>query len=491
MTRKISLISIIIPGYNEEKNIASVVQDVLKLKKQYAIEIIVIDDGSKDKTAEIAKKTGADSVISYKKNKGKGGAFRVGIDHAKGQYIIQIDADHQFQPNEIPQFIKALQEDYDIVCGTRFNKGTVEEGSVSIVNLFGNWLVSFVTTFFSGIHVTDIMAGFKGFTKEAANKLDLKTAHFGYEAEIIVKAGKLGLKVKEIPITYKKRIFGQSSLNAIRDGIKVTFTIAKMYLTFPGPAVGYGIVGKRILRVLIPIWLVITIPAILSISSHTHSLYLLIPYYIVCLIVFVSTRLTTNSRLASMISCAFFALTPFYFNSVFGSFTQIPIHQLNVKVWYSLFALLLLPFFTGFFLQKTKLVFLKKALALEVLSIFSLYLLSFILPITLIQLISAGTIILAFILSWYFSSLEPLLAQSLLLSSLLIIYGTLSLSNSFTVLGYSLFIGTYTSLLFLESVSFRYITLPMFSFKRIIRIILLSFFLFGVFLLQIFNNFMT
>jgi glycosyltransferase involved in cell wall biosynthesis len=192
------------------------------------------------------------------KNQGKGAAFRKGIDSAKGKYIIQIDADLQFQPEEIPHFIDKLQT-YDIVVGSRFNQGSIEKGSVSLVNLFGNWLMSATTTVFSGIRVTDIMAGFKGFRANIAKKLNLSTSHFGYEAEIIVKAGKYDYSVFELPITYKKRTIGSSSVNPIQDGLKVSSTVIRLYFQIPGQSLGYGKFGNTIKNILGIVWVTVGI----------------------------------------------------------------------------------------------------------------------------------------------------------------------------------------------------------------------------------------
>lgn len=468
--------SIIIPGYNEEKNITSVIKDVIKLKKKFRLEIIVVDDGSKDKTAQVAKKAGADRVISYKKNKGKGGAFRVGIDAAKGDYIVQIDADHQFQPNEIPLFIKALDEGNDVVCGTRFDKGKVERGSVSRVNLFGNWLMSTVTAFFSGIRVTDIMAGFKGFTKDAAKKIDLQTAHFGYEAEVVVKACKLHLKVKEVPITYTKRAFGSSSVHAIKDGIRVSYTIAKMYLTFPGPPPGHGVVGKRILQMLIPIWLIIILPYLSFLTNKTFQVNTNFELqYIISLLLFFTTKQFTGSRFASLIASAFFALSPFT-NLRFPLFGYTFINTLIL--WFGITGI------TTIFLQEKRKEFFKKALFPGIFFNVCLFLIQDQTWITM-QWISLNLALFGGLLTWYFWNNETKFAKSILLSSILIVFGIAVKSILLNTIGTALLVGTITASLFLESISFKKITSPLFSLSRIFRFVLLAALLIIIFSLKV------
>ncbi len=225
------LVSIIITTYNEEKNIGSIIKDCQKLKKLFPIEIVVVDAASKDKTVEIAKRLRVDRIIRFPFKRGKGADFWVAGVVARGDYIIQIDADHQFQPNEIPLFVGALDKGADVVIGTRFGGGNIEKGSVSTRNLFGNWVMSFATSLACGRKITDVMAGFKGFKREAFLALDLKERHFEYEAETVVKSVKMGMNLVQIPITYTKRIGGASGIRALRDGLNVLKAIAKVYLT--------------------------------------------------------------------------------------------------------------------------------------------------------------------------------------------------------------------------------------------------------------------
>jgi glycosyltransferase involved in cell wall biosynthesis len=474
------LTSIIIPGYNEERNIASVIKDVKKLKSKFNLEIIVVDDGSKDKTAQVAKKAGADRVISYKKNKGKGGAFRVGIDAAKGDYIVQIDADHQFQPNEIPLFIKALTEGFDVVCGTRFDKGKVETGSVSQLNMFGNWLMSTVTAFFSGIRVTDIMAGFKGFTRDAAKQLNLVTQHFGYEAEVVVKACKLNLKVKEVPITYTKRTFGSSSVHAIKDGIRVSYTIAKMYLTFPGPPPGHGIVGKRFLTLLIPIWLIGVLPYLSFLTNKTFQVNTSFEIqYITAILLFFTTKQFTGSRFAALIASAFFALSQF-------TNLRFPLLAFNaytpILFWFALTAV------TTFFLQEKKKEFFRKAIFPGIFFNICLLLIQDQTLIT-IHWISFNLAIFVLLLAWYFWNSERKFALSALWSSAFIIIGIGTKSLFLSAIGTSLLVGVVTASFFLETISFRKIKSPLFAPSRIVRLVLLVVTLVTIFSIKIMRTY--
>ena len=225
------LVSIVLTSYNEEKNIGKTIEDCKKLKVYFPIEIIVVDAASKDRTLEIAKKLKVDKVLPFPFKRGKGADFWAGALLANGYYIIQIDTDHQFQPNEIPQFIKELKRGADIVIGTRFDGGKIEKGSISFRNLLGNWIMSTVTSLACGKKISDVMAGFKGFKKEALIALDLRERHFEYEAEVVTKACKMKMHLVQIPVTYTKRRGGTSGIRALRDGLKVLKAIVSVYFS--------------------------------------------------------------------------------------------------------------------------------------------------------------------------------------------------------------------------------------------------------------------
>lgn len=227
------LISIILTSYNEEKNIGRTIRDCRSLKKNFPIEIIVVDAASKDKTIAIAKRMRVDKILRFPFKRGKGADFWAGGLISSGEYIIQIDTDHQFQPDEIPIFVRALEKGADVVIGTRFGGGKIEKGSVTFRNYFGNWVMSLATSLACGIKITDVMAGFKGFRRDALLSLDLRERHFEYEAEVVTKACRMGMNLVQIPITYTKRVGGASGIRALQDGLNVLKAIAKVYFSTP------------------------------------------------------------------------------------------------------------------------------------------------------------------------------------------------------------------------------------------------------------------
>lgn len=225
------LVSIILTSYNEEKNIGRTIKDCKALKNNFPIEIIVVDAASKDKTVVIAKRMKVDRILRFPFKRGKGADFWAGGLLARGDYIVQIDTDHQFQPSEIPLFVDALDKGADVVIGTRFGGGKIQKGSVTKRNLFGNWIMSALTSLACGQRITDVMAGFKGFRKNAFLALDLKERHFEYEAETVTKAVRMGMNLIQIPITYTKRVGGVSGIRALQDGLNVCKAIARIYFS--------------------------------------------------------------------------------------------------------------------------------------------------------------------------------------------------------------------------------------------------------------------
>jgi len=218
-------ITIMIAALNEEKNITKVIKECLKLK-QYKKEILVIlDSKTTDNTKEVAEKAGA-RVIHTGKWKGKGAALRLAQKHIKGDYVVQIDADYQFMPHDIPKFITALQGKYDVALGSRYEKGAKIEGdSVTSLRQFGIHFLSLVTSIAARQRITDMPAGFKAFKTKVLKDIHITVDHYGYEAEEIIKAARKGYKITNIPIEYKKRIKGNSKLMPLKDGFMFLGTI--------------------------------------------------------------------------------------------------------------------------------------------------------------------------------------------------------------------------------------------------------------------------
>ena len=203
----------VIPAYNEEKVIGKVIEN---LKNEGLKNVIVIDDGSKDNTGEIAKKSGA-VVYSHIINRGLGGALSTGISAALlngAEIIVTCDADGQHDVGDIIKVVGLLEkENLDVVIGSRL----INSEGMPWIRKFGNRGFSVITYLLFGVYSTDTQSGLRVFSRAAAEKINIKTNRMEVSSEIIKEIGKNKLNFKEIPIKaiYTKFSMkkGQRSLN--------------------------------------------------------------------------------------------------------------------------------------------------------------------------------------------------------------------------------------------------------------------------------------
>lgn len=201
----------VIPACNEDDNIGKVIRETWK----YLSNIIVVDDGSKDRTCEEAEKEGV-IVLKHIINLGKGAALKTGCDYAVkngASEIVVLDADTQHEPSEIPNFLREL-ENADVVLGCR-----MQSREMPSVLKFGNWFINKTTRLLYGINVHDTQCGYRAFTAEAYKKIRWKSSSYSMESEMLANIGKRKLKYREIPIKtiYADRYKGTT----IIDGIKI------------------------------------------------------------------------------------------------------------------------------------------------------------------------------------------------------------------------------------------------------------------------------
>ena len=229
----------IVPCYNEGATIGSV---VLKAKS-HVDKVLVVDDGSGDDTAKVAKKAGA-RVISHKMNRGKSVAIKTGFKYAldKGyDYVVTIDGDGQHNPDEIPTVIEdILNNGSDISIGYRTGNGS----EMPMWRRIGKRVLDYATGFGSGGHVTDSQCGFRAFNKKAIESLNqkLNSKKFSTESEQLIRAHEIGLKVSQKNITCKYKNLNTSTKDPVLHGFSVLsyiiWLIAEqrplLFISFPG-----------------------------------------------------------------------------------------------------------------------------------------------------------------------------------------------------------------------------------------------------------------
>jgi glycosyltransferase involved in cell wall biosynthesis len=212
---KIKIIAVI-AAYNEEKKVANVVDEVSK----YVDLVIIIDDGSKDRTAEIIKNKKT-IVLKHCVNLGQGAALQTGFDYAKKfnpEVVITYDADGQFEAKEIPKIIKPiLDKKVDMVLGSRFLGKTINMSSIRKHILKLGILFTWI---FSEIKLTDTHNGFRALSNKALNSIEIVQNRMAHASEILDEIKRNNLSYLEVPVTVKYDDYskqkGQSSLNSIK-----------------------------------------------------------------------------------------------------------------------------------------------------------------------------------------------------------------------------------------------------------------------------------
>jgi glycosyltransferase involved in cell wall biosynthesis len=202
------LLTIIVPVYNEEKTIKNVLLRLAKLKDAFqSIEIIVVNDGSKDDTLKILIENNNlyDDLINNSQNKGKGNAVKNALEKANGNYITFQDADLEYDPNDLTKFIKLINKfSPDLIIGSRFNYADYAR-SHYFFNKVGNRCITFIFNLLYQTTFTDVYSCYVCFKRQLLNHNKLKSNGFEQHAEILCKVVKNGKFFYEVPINYNGR----------------------------------------------------------------------------------------------------------------------------------------------------------------------------------------------------------------------------------------------------------------------------------------------
>lgn len=214
--------TIILPAFNEERGVAAMLHQLGPLRERGA-EVIVVDDGSTDRTAAVAEASGV-RVVRRRRNGGKGAAIRSGARAATGSKLVVMDADATYPVAAIPEMLRLL-DDHDIVLGVR----DVGRGNIPLLNRLGNAALRVAIRLVSGFRSADPLTGLYAVRRESLLAMSLDSRGFGIEAEIAIKSAHLRLRATDHPVGYHPRI-GDSKLNPIRDGWVIAATIGRVAL---------------------------------------------------------------------------------------------------------------------------------------------------------------------------------------------------------------------------------------------------------------------
>ncbi|AKM82171.1 TPA: glycosyltransferase family 2 protein [Candidatus Berkelbacteria bacterium] len=221
-------LSIIIPVYNEEKNIEKVIKAVRQAPITMDKEIIIVDDGSVDQTKQLINRYSLDSEIKIcfqAKNQGKGAAIRKGLKISTGDIILIQDADMEYTVDDYPTILEPfIKENAKVVFGSRF-KGEIT--GMRWPNFVANKILTFTANLLYGTHISDEATAYKAFRSEVIKKIPLKCQRFEFCPEVTAKVAKRGYEIVDVPIRYHGRSIKDGKKITWRDGMQAIWVLIK------------------------------------------------------------------------------------------------------------------------------------------------------------------------------------------------------------------------------------------------------------------------
>ena len=232
-------LSILIPVYNEEATLETIIERVLDVEYGVEeIELVIVDDCSTDASFDVAHKISEklpNIVVSkHEKNQGKGAAIRTAMKISTGDIVIVQDADLEYDPRDIPSLISLIQQDIaDVVYGSRFSSSGPHR-VLYFWHQIGNNFLTLFSNIMTNINLTDMEVCYKALRREVVNTIDVEENRFGFEPEITAKIAKGKWRIYEMPISYFGRTYEEGKKIGWRDGMRAIVCIMK-YNLFRGP----------------------------------------------------------------------------------------------------------------------------------------------------------------------------------------------------------------------------------------------------------------
>lgn len=225
-------LSVVIPAYNEEATLAEIVGKVVTIP--HLLEIVIVDDCSSDRTAEIARRLCAKHTqirfTRHEKNAGKTEALKTGFALTKGDIVIVQDADLEYDPDEIPSVIKPILDGHaDVVYGSRF---LVRRATrvLYFYHFIANKFLTFCSNMLTNLNMTDVETCYKAFRGDIIRNMIIVSEGFGFEIEVTAKIAKLGCAVYEVPISYYGRTYDEGKKIGFKDGVAAFWFVLRFNL---------------------------------------------------------------------------------------------------------------------------------------------------------------------------------------------------------------------------------------------------------------------
>lgn len=231
------VLSIVMPVYNEEATLEVIVERVFSAPVDMTIDLIAVDDGSKDASrdilARLAEKHPGLRVILHDKNGGKGAALATGFRAAQGDFVVIQDADLEYDPKDYPALLAPLVDGRaDVVYGSRFLGGG---GRAHLyLHYLGNRFLTTLSNLATNLNLTDMETCYKAFTREVAERLEIRSRSFAVEPEITAKVSKMKARVFEVPISYNGRDYSEGKKIGWKDAFEAVWAITRYGLFLRG-----------------------------------------------------------------------------------------------------------------------------------------------------------------------------------------------------------------------------------------------------------------